>query len=188
MKPNLRNPGVVVILAFCSLSVIAQIQLSASDKLTVSDFEKRAKSYEDLRENVRRRLPTLSDDATPEQITAHKIAFQNSVQSARINAKAGDLFTPPAASLIRRIIKEEFKGRRRAELRKTVLEADTKGIPLKINFPYPESKERVEMSPALLLSLPQLPKQLRYRYVGRALVILDRDNALIIDFMRDALP
>ena len=98
------------------------------------------------------------------------------------------MFTPAAARLIRALIKSEFKGWERNELRKTVLEADNKGVPLKINLPYPESKELVEMSPILLLSLPQMPKQLRYRFIGRGLAILDRENALIIDFMRNALP
>jgi hypothetical protein len=33
-----------------------------------------------------------------------------------------------------------------------------------------------------------LPQQVRYRYVGRNLLLVDRENGLIIDFMTDALP
>lgn len=188
MKTLRKCYGVFAILAFCALSLQAQNTLASSDKRIISDFEKRTKKYSDLRESRRRSLPKVSENATPEQIEAHKIAFQKSIQSARINAKQGDIFTPAAARHIRAVIKSEFKGFEGTELRKTVLEADTTGVPLKINFPYPESKELVEMSPALLLSLPQLPKPLRYRYIGRSLAILDRDNSLIIDFMTDALP
>jgi hypothetical protein len=28
----------------------------------------------------------------------------------------------------------------------------------------------------------------RYRYVGRSLLLVDRENGLIVDFMTDALP
>ncbi len=44
------------------------------------------------------------------------------------------------------------------------------------------------MPPTLLLKLPQLPKQLNYRYVGRNLMLVDTDNNIIIDYMLDALP
>lgn len=175
-------------IACFSMGTNGQTPLSKTEKKIVADFEKRAKAYSDLRERLRGQMAKLSKDATPEQIAANKSTLQKSVQAARINAKQGDLFTPDAARSIRSIIKKEFKGYERAELRQSVLEADTKGIPLKVNAPYPESKELIEMSPALLLSLPQLPRPLRYRYIGRSLAILDRDYALIIDFMKDALP
>lgn len=178
----------LAILVFFAFGAKAQIAASDTDKKILSEFEKGAKDYVSLREKMRDRLPKLSKDSTPEQIQAHKTALQKSVQAERADAKQGDVFTPAATLLIRSIIKTEFKGYERVELRKTVLEADTKGVPLKVNIPYPESKELVAMSPALLLNLPQLPKELRYRYIGRGLVILDRDNALIIDFMKDALP
>jgi len=188
MKRVRRSCGILSIIASCIIGSYAQTPLSANDKKVVSDFENRAKAYVDLREKLRHQLPKLSKDATPEQIQANKTALQKSVQAARINAKQGNVFTQSATLLIRSVIKAEFKGYEGAELRKTVLEADTKGVPLKVNVPYPETKELVEMSPALLLTLPQLPKELRYRYIGRSLVILDRDNALIIDFMKNALP
>lgn len=73
-------------------------------------------------------------------------------------------------------------------MRETVLEADTKGVPLRVNYTYPETKELVEMPPTLLMKLPLLPKQVRYRFVNRHLLLVDRENSLIIDYMLDALP
>lgn len=90
--------------------------------------------------------------------------------------------------MIRAIIKSEFKGRDRQELRETVFGAETKGIPVRVNYSYPESKEMLEMPPPLLLALPQLPKQIRYRFVGSYLLLVDRENNLIIDYMTNALP
>jgi hypothetical protein len=38
------------------------------------------------------------------------------------------------------------------------------------------------------LRLPQLPKQLRYRFVRQNLLLVDRENGLIVDYMTNALP
>lgn len=170
------------------LSAAAQNALSPEDRKIMSEFERQAKEYSLMRERLEEKLPKLPKDATAEQIETHKTTFQKEVQAARVNAKQGEIFTPAAARLIRSIIKNEFDRKDRADLRKTVFEADNKGIPMKVNFPYPDSKEQVEMPPALLLVLPQLPKQLRYRFVGTNLLLLDRENGLIIDYMTAALP
>ena len=81
-----------------------------------------------------------------------------------------------------------MKGRERVELRQTVFEAETKGVPVRVNAAYPESKELTEMPPSLLLALPQLPKQVRYRFVGTNLLLVDRESNLIIDYMQRAVP
>lgn len=188
MKPVRYFAGLAAIMALFTVAAAAQAVLSSSDKMVVSDFEKRVKKYSKVREKAIKTVPKISDDATPEQIIVYKTALKTAVQNARAGAKAGDIFTPAAQDLIKRLIKAEFQGWERNELRKKVLEADTKGVPLAVNTPYPEQKELVDMPPPLLLTLPQLPKNLRYRFIGRSLAVLDRDNALIVDFMREALP
>jgi hypothetical protein len=162
--------------------------LTPSQKATVKSFEKRVKHYVSLREKLERKLPGLSKEAKPEEIEAHKKAFVETVRKARANARPGDVFTPDIAGYIRSTIKTEFKGTDRKQLRETVLEADTKGVPLRVNFPYPETKELSQIPPTLLLKLPQLPKQVKYRFVGRHLLLVDRDNGLIVDYMQNALP
>lgn len=163
--------------------------LSASDQAIAKTFEKRAKEYAKLREQLEEKMPKLSQEAKAEEIQAHKQQFQDRVRAARAGAKPGDVFTPEAAALIRAIIKDEYKGKERVELRDTVLrESDTKAVPLRVNYPYPESQEVLEMAPTLLLRLPQLPKQLRYRFVGHNLLLIDRENGLIVDYMTKALP
>lgn len=142
-----------------------------------------------MREALEEKMPKLSKEAKPEEIQTHKKQFQDRVRAARAGAKPGDVFTPQATTLIRAIIKDEFKGRERVELRDTVLrESDTKAVPLRVNYPYPESQELLEMPPTLLLRLPQLPKQLRFRFVGQSLLLVDRENGLIVDYMTKALP
>ena len=164
-------------------------QHNAQYKPIADAFEKRVKDYVKVREDLEAKMPKLSKEAKPEEIELHKKQLQESVRAARTGAKHGDIFTPDAAAMIKNIIKEEFKGRDKMELRKTVLvESEVKAVPLRVNYPYPETKEQLEMPPTLLLTLPQLPKQIRYRFVGRNLLLVDRENGLILDYMTDALP
>ncbi|HEV3471367.1 MAG TPA: hypothetical protein VG148_18725 [Pyrinomonadaceae bacterium] len=194
MKTNVRKLALTAAGAaalFClsvAPRVAAQDGGSAADAQTVAAFEARAKAYSKLREDLEDTLPKLPKEATPEQIAAHKKTFQGMVMSARAGAKHGDVLTPDIAAVIRAMLKREYRGKELAELRQTVMEAETKGVPLRVNTPYPENKELVEMPPTLLLRLPQLPKQLRYRFVGTNLLLVDRENGLIVDYMTRALP
>jgi len=193
MRINPR-PAIIAAVIVCVAQIAggqtkAPPALSANDQLVADAFEKRAKDYAKMREQLEEQMPKLSKEAKPEEIQAHKQQFQDRVRAARAGAKHGDVFTPEAATLIRAIIKDEFKGKDRVELRHTVLkESEIKAVPLRVNYPYPESQEVLEMAPTLLLRLPQLPKQLRYRFVGPNLLLLDRENGLIIDYMTNALP
>lgn len=153
-----------------------------------AEFEARVKDYVAMREAIEAKMPKLSKDAKPEEIEAHKTEFQDAVRSARVGAKQGDLFAAALAAHIREVIKSETKPKEKQEVRETVLESEVKAVPVRVNYPYPESEELLEMPPTLLLKLPQLPKQVRYRYVGRSLLLVDRENGLIVDFMPDALP
>jgi hypothetical protein len=166
----------------------ARQNAAAERSPAVAAFEERAKEYSKLREQIEERMPKLPKEATPEQIDAHKTAFRERVRAARAGAKPGQLFTPDVAAHIRSTIKSSYTGRERAELRQTVLEAETQGVAVRVNHSYPDSKELVEMPPGLLLKLPQLPKQLRYRFVGQHLLLVDRENGLIVDYMTNALP
>ena len=205
MEPKMKKQNVFLIsaaavfcLAFSPIPLAAQTtvqqksatqnSISAKDKEAVAAFEKRVKDYARMREQIEDGMPKLSKDSTPEQIAAHKTAFEEKVRAARADAKPGQLFTPDIAAHIRALIRSEFKGKDRKQLRETVLEADTKGVPLRVNYAYPETKELLEMPPTLLMKLPLLPKQVRYRFVNRHLLLVDRENSLIIDYMLDALP
>ena len=181
-------------LALSPAQVSAQAQgtaaaASAGSGLPVgAAFEARVREYVKMREDLEDKMPKLSKEATPEQIEAHKAAFQTVVRNARAGARPGQFFTRDAARYIRAVIAGEFKGKERAELLKTVSEAETKGVPLRVNYPYPESKELLEMPAPLLMKLPTLPKQVKYRFVGRNMLLVDRENGLIIDYMTNALP
>jgi len=185
VKTGTRTCLAVFVAAVMSASTWAQQPTNPNAEV----FEKRVKEYVKLRESIEAKMPKLSKEAKAEEIETHKKQLQESVRAARTGSKQGDIFTPEAVALIRGIIRDEFKGKDRVELRKTVLvESEVKALPLRVNYPYPEVKEQLEMPPTLLLKLPQLPKQIRYRFVGRNMLLVDRENGLIIDYMTNAIP
>ncbi len=162
--------------------------VSSADKRTIVAFENRVKAYMKLRDRIKAKLPKLSKASTPEQIESYRKSFEAQVRAARAGVKNGDVFRAGVAAYIRKTLRTEFQGKDRAELRDIVFEAETQGVPLRVNYPYPEKNELSEMPATLLIKLPQLPKEVRYRFVGRNMLLVDRDNNLIIDYMVDALP
>ncbi|HJQ69695.1 MAG TPA: hypothetical protein VKA70_12020 [Blastocatellia bacterium] len=189
MKNRIIN-SIISIVGVALLSIVSAAQDAGPGKPpeAVAAFGDRVKQYVKLREKIEEGMPNLSKEAKPEEIDAHKKAFQEKVRAARVGAKPGDIFTADIVGHIRATLKREFKGKDLKDLRETVLEAENKGVPVRVNYPYPVTKELVEMPPTLLLALPELPKQMRYRYVGNRLLLVDRENGLIVDYMVDALP
>jgi hypothetical protein len=164
------------------------VVVSPADKAAIDVFEKQVKDYIVLRNKVRANAPKLSKDSTPEQINAYRTTLQDSLRSARPNAKRGEFFRPETADFIRRTLKAEFQGKDRQELREQIFETETKGVVIRVNYPYAQSAELSEMPATLLTKLPHLPKELRYRFVGHNMLLVDRESDVIIDFMPDALP
>jgi len=165
-----------------------EITQTPDEKQAISVFEGRVKEYVKLRNQVRGKLPKLSKDSTPEQIQSYMVAFEKAVRATRTNAKRGEIFVPGIAEYIRTTLRDDFNSRDKVEWRKTILQAETQGVPLRVNYPYPPSKEFTEMPAKLLLKLPQLPQEVKYRFVGRNMLLVDSENNLIVDYMADALP
>lgn len=180
--------GVAVAQKTQNAALAEPVVVSPADKAAIEAFEKQVKEYIELRNKVRASAPKLSKDSTPEQIHAYKTTLEQSLRSARPSAKRGEFFLPATADFIRRTLKLEFQGKDRQELREKIFETETQGVVLRVNYPYAQSAEFSEMPATLLAKLPQLPKEVRYRFVGRNMLLVDRESDVIIDFMTDALP
>ncbi|HEU4509370.1 MAG TPA: hypothetical protein VFR78_14080 [Pyrinomonadaceae bacterium] len=167
---------------------LAAPAVTPAEKAVIEAFENQVKDYVKLRKKVRESVPKLSKEATPEQIEAYRTALVESMRNARKGAKRGDIFLPEVGAYIRRTLKEEFKGRDRKEIRDIAFETELTGVVLRVNYPYAQTAELSEMPATLLAKLPQLPNELRYRFVGHHMILVDRESNLIIDFMPDAVP
>lgn len=169
-------------------SQIAEPAVTEQERQMLAAFDRRVKDYLNQRQRATAKLPPLSKKATPEQIAVYQQRFMVSLRAMRTGTKPGYIFNAQTTDYFRAVIKTEVPASDKPEIRKTILEADTKGVPLKVNYPYPETKELTQIPPTLLLRLPQLPKEVKYRYVGRHLLLVDTDNNLIVDYMLNALP
>jgi ABC-type transporter MlaC component len=162
--------------------------LTNQEKIMVAAFNRHVKDYLRQRERVAKKLPKLSKEATPEQIEAYQKSFVEGLRAMRAGTQPGYIFRPEFTKYVRNTIQTEFPPRDKVEIKQTILEAETQGVPLKVNYPYPESKELTQIPPTLLLKLPQLPKQVKFRFVGKHLLLVDTDNGLIVDYTLNALP
>lgn len=182
----------ITFLALASSSAQAQqttvAKLSPTDKVAVKRFEQRVKDYLKLRNAVKAKLPKLSKDATPQQIESYRENVEAAVRNMRTGARRGDIFNHDGSDYIRRMLKVNFVGKDRVELRNIVFEGETATVKVRVNYPYPEQAELVEMPPTVLLNLPQLPPEVKYRFVGRNLLLVDSETNLILDYMTNALP
>jgi hypothetical protein len=163
-------------------------QLTKSEKRLFSDFNGRVKHYLEQRKAVAGKLPKLSKEATPQEIEAYQNKFVEHLRVMRAGTTPGYIFTPQFTTFVRETIKTEFPPRDKAEIKQTILEAENKAVPLKINYPYPEAQELTQIPPTLLLKLPTLPKEVKFRFVRRHLMLVDTDNGLIVDYTLNALP
>lgn len=186
--------AVLLVMVLVSGSSPAQEKPAAEAKLTVHEkhvidaFNAHVRDYLKQRNTVSRKLPKLPKKATPEQIDAYQKSFVEALRAMRAGTMPGYIFKADFTEYVRSMIKTEFAPRDRVEIKQTILEADTKGVPLKVNYPYPETKELTQIPPTLLLKLPQLPKEVKYRFVGRHMLLVDTDNGLIVDYTLNALP
>lgn len=162
--------------------------LTENEKRMFSTFNRHVKDYLRQRQKAASKLPKLAKDAKPEEIEAYQQSFVKALRAMRSGTKAGYIFKPDFTEYVRATIKTEFPPRDKVEIKQTILEADTKGVPLKINSPFPEAKELTQIPPTLLLKLPTLPKEVKFRFVGRHLTLVDSDNSIIVDYTLNALP
>lgn len=174
------------VIVFFTVGIFAQTE--ESDLFERTELETRANLYSEMRARLVAALPALPEKATPEQIDAHRKALLKAVREERKDAKQGDIITPNARAALTNIINRNYQGQDLVELRKVIIEAENKSVPVKVNAEYPASQEKLEMPPKLLLALPELPEILQYRFVGKDMLIVDRESNLIIDFAPDVVP
>jgi hypothetical protein len=111
------------------------------------------------------------------------------IQQARRGAKVGDIFERDVRPVIRKLLHGILSGPDGAALRAAIAE-DNPGpaLPLKINAPYPDALPVATMPSQVLKTLPPLPEELEYRFVGDSLILLDRHARIVVDILTGAVP
>ena len=165
--------------------------LTPADAEALGTMNVRLREYVDLHVKIERSLPRLPKEATPDQIDKNQRAFEKLMRAARTTAKPGDIFTPVARPIIKRLLATMFGGPEGRHLKAAVQgedPIDPVALRLTVNGRYPDTVPLSTVPPQVLQTLPKLTEDLEYRFVGDWLILLDTHAHLIADFIDNALP
>jgi len=165
--------------------------LTPADAAALATMNDRLKQYVDLHNKVQQSLPTLPKEATPQQIDKNQRAMERLVREARAKAKPGDIFTPDARPVIRRLLATVFGGPDGKQLKAAIMDenqAAPSAVKLTVNGRYPDTVPLATVPPQVLQTLPMLTEDLEYRFIGDSLILLDVHAHVIADFIEDVVP
>lgn len=150
-------------------------------------FENRVKTYVELRDKLDETLKDVPKQTDPASADRHQRALEKLVQTSRKSAKVGDIFTPDVQALVRRLLRPIFSGKDGRQIRDEIHDNEYKGnAPLRVNARYPDEVPLSTVPPQVLTSLPKLPGELEYRFIGTSLILFDPHAHIIVDFMKRA--
>jgi hypothetical protein len=174
------------------------------DAHVLAKFQHEIEEYVQLHQELVRRVPTVGPQSTPEEIAAHQNKMRVAIQAERKNAHQGEIFKPSVTAAFRHIIEKEIAG----PDGKAILDAARQGNPtvegvptpsapnaavkarvtVAVNAAYPDDAPMSSVPSHLLLTLPQLPEEVKYRFVGRDLILRETEANVILDYIKDVLP
>ncbi len=174
------------------------------DAETLRKFQHEVEEYVELRQAALKTTPPIDARSTPAEIEAHQKALTRAIMEYRTGAKRGDIFKPGVEAAIRRTLHREFTSAEGPALMQGIKQGNPKvegnptpkdpskevkpPVTIAVNALYPDSAPFSSVPPSLLLKLPLLPEQVRYRFIGRALILRDTEANVILDYIPDVVP
>lgn len=182
------------ILLLLGASVVAPASSAAAQEPSVTarekalkEFSARVEDYVALKHSLERGVPDLKPgDRTTGAVEKVEQTMAMRIQVARKDAKPGDIFGS-AAPLIKRSIEKDTQARGVRDAFNAMQEVPAKSPPA-VNAVYPETAALATVPPLILVNLPRLPNGLEYRFMGRDLILRDREANVIVDFVPGAVP
>jgi hypothetical protein len=166
-----------------------QKSLDAARAAALHAFIERIGEYAALHQRFEAPLPPLKSMRSQRSAVLNQIYLASAIKAARPNAREGDIFTAPVASLFRSLIANALEDRQaQAQVRDLLGDHPrVTGFHPQVHdiFPY-WADHPTPLS--LVQALPKLPEEVEYRLVGRDLVLWDVHADLIVDVLRDAVP
>jgi hypothetical protein len=160
-----------------------QTRVNPSAKV-LADFKDRIDAYIDLRKKADDGVPPLKETEHPAEITIAQETLARHIVAARAAAKHGDIFTPEITRHFRALLRPEVK---QSATRKLALDDNPGNFRFNVNGPYPASEPLATVPPKVLASLPPLPADLEYRFVGKHLILRDSRANIIVDYIPNAI-
>jgi hypothetical protein len=177
-----------IVTTVCAWPVAAQERVNPTAK-AVAKYQDAIQKYVELQRKLAKTLSPLPTDATPAQIDQRQRDLAKLVQQTRRGAKQGDIFDHDVRPVFRRLLRGLFTGPDGKKLRASVMEENPgPAVKLEINGRYPDTIPLSSVPPQVLRELPQLPKELEYRFIADKLILLDTGAHIIIDYLTGAVP
>jgi len=162
--------------------------LPPADAQALAEFSQRVTNYAELHRKLEGTLPSLPKDTTPQVIDNHQRSLEKLIRAERKAAKPGDILTPETQRIFRQVFARVFTGQKGRELKATIMDENPGNIALTVNSRYPDEVPLSTVPPQVLSSLPKLPEELEYRFIGERLILLDTHAHTIADYMDNAFP
>jgi len=144
-----------------------------------ADFSDRVAHYVELRSRLEKGLPDLTVTDDRGEIWRAQRALANRVRVARGDARQGDIFTATISAEFRNVLLVETNPGTMA----AIMDDNPGDVSRRINRVYPTGKPLATMPGGMLAVLPRLPDDFQYRFLGRALILIDTRTNLIVDRM-----
>jgi hypothetical protein len=193
--PAIGHPfaAFLAILAACAVFwaapavAVAQHETTADREAALKAFTDRVDKYVELKKKLQADLPKpKSGDRGTGKAEATEDTMAARLKAARKDAKPGDVFGD-AAPLFKRIIQHDTETRGLRDAYASMQEVPVQNPPA-VNAVYPEKAALATVPPLILVNLPRLPDGLEYRFMGRDLILRDREANIIVDFVPGAVP
>jgi hypothetical protein len=167
-------------------TVRAQEKLAQGpDGRVLGDFKMRVEKYDQLRKKADDSAPPLKESKSAAKIKDGQQGLAERIGAARVGVKPGEIFTPEIAAAFRRLLRPEAK---QQETKEAMKDDKPVVVSFKVNGPYPDKQPVATVPVNILAALPELPKDIEYRFVDKHLILRDARANLIIDYMLNAIP
>ena len=148
----------------------------------VSPFRERVAAYTQLRQEIIARLLENGIDSNADYGREFRNQLAAAIREARRQSQPGEIFCAEVAGYMRRVVWDTLRGEQE-------ILADVPEVPNpRVNDFYPEGEPLASVPVSLLQRLEPLPQEPQYRFLATALILLDIDTALIVDFLPNAIP
>jgi hypothetical protein len=179
----------VALAVAASAATSAAAQSPPSPEATVlADFARRLDVYVEVKTRAAQTLLPLRTLPDPGEIRRRTDRLAEAIRDARRDARQGDIFTPEISHVMRRAIRGGCEGDYPMLLALVQEDPEAPLPPPVLHGRWPAGAPLPTMLPDMLAVLPPLPAGLQYRFMDRALVLLDIDANLIVDFVPGAIP
>ncbi len=152
------------------------------DAETLAEFNRRVQDYVALRSRLEVGLPPLVITTDADEIETFERRLAERIRHAR-GSRRGQIFADAMEGQVKRMV----VARADAATIAAIMEDGPGDVDIDVNDTYAKKHPLATMPPNLLLVLPDLPKDIEYRFVGRHLVLRDVRANIIIDEIPHAI-